>query len=210
MDAVSAWIRRYQPDDLDELMNICVRTADNGGDGTALFRDPRLPGDVFAAPYAALEPSLAFVAEDTAGVSGYIVGALDSILFRQRLERAWWPAVRARYPEPPPDVAEKLSLPEQHALHDLHRPWDTDVELAERYPSHLHINLLPQLQGRGLGRKLVEALTSELRAQRSRGVHLLVSHRNQPAAAFYGHVGFTELAATDVRVFAMDLSDRQA
>jgi ribosomal protein S18 acetylase RimI-like enzyme len=169
-----------------------------------------LPGDVFAAPYAALEPSLAFVAEDTAGVGGYIVGALDSILFRQRLERAWWPAVRARYPEPPPDVAEKLSLPEQHALHDLHRPWDTDVELAERYPSHLHINLLPQLQGRGLGRKLLEALTSELRAQRSRGVHLLVSHRNQPAAAFYGHVGFTELAATDVRVFAMDLSDRQA
>jgi hypothetical protein len=64
----SARIRRFQPGDLDDLYRICLQTADNGHYGTALFGDPRLPGDVYAAPYALLEPSLALVAEDAAGV----------------------------------------------------------------------------------------------------------------------------------------------
>jgi hypothetical protein len=46
------------------------------------------------------EPALAFVAQDTAGVGGYIVGALDTPAFEQRLERTWWPHLRARYPDP--------------------------------------------------------------------------------------------------------------
>jgi hypothetical protein len=33
-----------------------------------------------------------------------------------------------------------------------------------------------------------------------------VNPGNRRAAAFYGHLGFTERPATDVRVFVMDLS----
>ena len=197
-------IRQYQPRDLDDLYSICVQTADNGQDATALFSDPTLPGHVFAAPYAIFEPSLTFVAEDQAGVGGYIVGALDSQAFRQRLERDWWPALRERYPEPPPSQA--LSQPERHTLHDIHHAWGTDDRLTEPFPSHLHINLLPRLQGRGLGRGLIMSLTSELRRQGSRGVHLFVGHRNPRAAGFYAHVGFTELPVADVHIFVMDLS----
>ena len=57
-----------------------------------------------AAPYGIFQPSLAFVAEDDAGVGGYILGALDSESFEDRLERDWWPRLRGRYPEPPADV----------------------------------------------------------------------------------------------------------
>ena len=88
-------IRPYQPGDLDEVYRICLQTANNGQDATSLFRDPRLPGHVYAAPYAIFEPSLAFVPQDAAGVGGYIVAALDSQAFEQRLERDWWPALRA-------------------------------------------------------------------------------------------------------------------
>jgi hypothetical protein len=56
-------IRGYRPEDLGELYRICLLTADSGQDGTALFRDPRLPGAVFVGPYVTFEPSLAFVAE---------------------------------------------------------------------------------------------------------------------------------------------------
>jgi ribosomal protein S18 acetylase RimI-like enzyme len=203
----SAWIRPYQPDDLDDLYLICVQTADNGADASGLFRDPMLPGHVYAAPYATFEPSLAFVAEDTAGAGGYIVGTLDSLAFDQRMEQDWWPTLRARYPNPPRDLAEQLSLPERHALQNIHHPWRTDVDLAERFPSHLHINLLPRLQGHGLGRQLIEALRSALRDQGSPGLHLLVGRSNQRATGFYRHVGFTELPATDVHVFAMNLSE---
>ncbi len=98
-------IRAFAPGDLDEVYRICLLTADNGQDGTAVFTDPRLPGEVYAAPYALLEPSLALLAEDADGVCGYVVAALDSLDFDQRLERDWWPALRARYPEPPPAAA---------------------------------------------------------------------------------------------------------
>jgi ribosomal protein S18 acetylase RimI-like enzyme len=207
VDCESGRIRRYQPDDLDDLYRICLQTADNGHDATALFRDPRLPGHVYAAPYAVFEPSLALVAEDAAGVGGYIVAALDSRAFEQRLEHDWWPALRARYPEPLPELAEALSLPERYALHNIHHPWATDDELARRYPSHLHINLAPRLQRRGTGRQLIETLISGLRGQGSRGVHLLAGHGNQRAAGFYRHIGFNELPATDVHIFGMTFTD---
>jgi ribosomal protein S18 acetylase RimI-like enzyme len=208
VDLKSARIRLYQPDDLDDLYRVCLQTADNGGDATALFEDPMLPGHVYAAPYAIFEPSLAFVAEDLAGVGGYILAALDSRAFAERLESDWWPALRASYPEPAPVLAEALSLPERYALHDIHHPWGMHDALAERYPSHLHIDLVPRLQGRGLGRQLIATLMSALRERGSPGVHLLAGLSNQRAASFYRHVGFTELPATDVHIFAMELSNR--
>jgi ribosomal protein S18 acetylase RimI-like enzyme len=203
----SARIRQYQPHDLNDLYRICVQTADGGRDATALFRDPALPGHVYAAPYAVFEPSLAWVAEDAAGVGGYIVAALDSHALEQRLERDWWPALRARYPEPPPDAAEELPSRERYALHNIHHPWATDDNLAERFPSHLHINLVPRLQGRGIGRRLITTLMSGLRSQGSPGVHLLVGRGNARAADFYRHIGFTEVPAADAHIFAMGLRD---
>jgi ribosomal protein S18 acetylase RimI-like enzyme len=201
-----ARIRPYQPDDLDELYRICVQTADNGQDGTSLFRDPRLPGHVYAAPYAVFEPSLAFVAEDTGGVGGYIVAALDSQAFERRLERDWWPALRASHPEPSQDLAEGLSPPERFALHWIHHPLGTPDELARGFPSHLHINLVPRLQGQGLGPQLIATVISALRDQGSHGLHLHVRLGNQRAAGFYRHLGFAELPAGDARVFTMNFA----
>jgi ribosomal protein S18 acetylase RimI-like enzyme len=201
-----ARIRPYQPDDLDELYRICLRTADNGQDGTSLFRDPRLPGHVYAAPYALFEPSLAFVAQDAGGVGGYIVAALDSQAFEQRLERDWWPALRASHPEPSQDLAKGLSQQEQFALHWIHHPLGTPDELARGFPSHLHINLVPRLQGQGIGGQLIATVISALHDQGSHGLHLHVRPANQRAAGFYRHVGFAEFPADDVRVFTMNFA----
>jgi ribosomal protein S18 acetylase RimI-like enzyme len=205
VDRETARIRRYRPDDLDELYRICLQTAYRGQDGTAFFRDPKLPGHVYAAPYALFEPSLAFVAEDPAGVGGYIVAALDSEAFQQRLEQDWWPALRARYPEPSPDLAEVLSPQERRAISNIHRRFGAPAQVTGRFPSHLHINLLPPMQGRGIGRQLVTTLISGLRDQGSPGVHLLVGDGNQRAASFYRHLGFTGVPATGVHTFSMDL-----
>ncbi len=206
MTSEPARIRSYQPGDLDELYRICLQTADNGQDATSLFRDPRLPGHVYAAPYAIFEPSLAFVAQDSAGVGGYIVAALDSQAFEQRLERDWWPELRASHPEPSQDLAEGLSPQEQLALHAIHHPWSATDDLARDFPSHLHINLLPRLQGQGMGRQLIATVISALRDQCSPGLHLHVSLGNPRAAMFYQQLGFAELPADDVRVFSMSLA----
>jgi ribosomal protein S18 acetylase RimI-like enzyme len=212
MDRSRARIRSYRPGDLDALYRICLLTGDAGQDATSLYHDPRLLGHIFAAPYGLFEPSLAFVAEDAAGMGGYIVGALDTRAFAEQLERKWWPELRTRYPGSPPRLPADQWTPDQQMASLIHHPWRIPDELAARYPSHLHINLLPRLQARGHGSQLTKTLITALRHQGSRGVHLHVAHANQHAAGFYRHLGFTELPATDaelpaphLHLFAMDL-----
>jgi len=210
LDREPARIRGYRPDDLEPLYGVCLQTANAGEDATGLFRDPRLPGHVYMAPYVTFEPSLAFVAEDAAGVGGYIVGALDSPAFGRRLEQDWWPALRARYPEPRSDQAERLPPPERQFVQEIHRPFGAPPEVVEHFPSHLHINLLPRMQGRGTGRRLIATLISGLRDHGSRGVHLLVGYSNQRAVGFYRHLGFTGLPATGLHIFGMKLTAEAA
>ncbi len=52
-----AQIRPVRHDDLDALYDICLRTGNSGQDGTAFYEDPRLVGEVYAAPYAVLQPT---------------------------------------------------------------------------------------------------------------------------------------------------------
>jgi ribosomal protein S18 acetylase RimI-like enzyme len=207
VDPDTVRLRPCRLDDLDDLYRICLLTADDGEDGTALFRDPRLVGDVYAAPYAIFEPSLATVAEDDAGVAGYILGAADTVAFDDRLEREWLPDLRQRYPAPSPDGSAELSYQEHRALNRIHHPevYVPDPEFVRSYPAHLHIDLLPRLQRRGVGRRLVETLTASLRAQGSAGLHLNVGTSNHRAAAFYARIGFTEIPAEGRRVFVMHL-----
>src|SRR5262245_16116909 len=101
MDSRQALIRPHRPGDLEALYRICLLTGDDGQDATSLYNDPRLPGHFSAAPYGLFEPALAFVAQDTAGVGGYILGALDTPAFEQRLERTWWPHLRAPLSQSP-------------------------------------------------------------------------------------------------------------
>ena len=212
MDRTRARIRPYRPGDLDALYRICLLTGDAGQDATSHYHDPRLLGHIFAAPYGLFEPSLAFVTEDAAGVGGYIVGALDTQAFAEQLEGKWWPGLRTRYPGPPPGLPADQWTPDQQIASLIHHPWRIPDELATRYPSHLHIDLLPRLQASGHGSQLTKTLITALRRQGSRGVHLHVPRANQHAAGFYRRLGFTELPAADTELtvpgaylFAMDL-----
>lgn len=200
-----AWIRPYRESDLDDLYRICLQTGDGGQDATSMLADPRMMGEVFAAPYALFEPSLAFVAGDEAGMDGYIVGALDSRAFAERLEARWWPALRERYPAPPSALEPDQWTLEQRVARFVHVPLTVPDELAGDYPSHLHVNLVPRLQSQGLGQQLVGTLIRALRERGSAGLHLFVWPANQRAAGFYRHLGFREISAGDAFLFVTDL-----
>jgi ribosomal protein S18 acetylase RimI-like enzyme len=214
MNRTAAHIRPYRPGDLDALYEICLLTGDGGQDATSLFADPMLLGHFFAAPYGLFAPSLAFVLEDAQGVGGYILGALDTRAFEEQLESNWWPRLRTRYPDPAAGVPAEQWTRDQRMAHMIHHPWRIPDELAARYPSHLHIDVLPRLQAGGYGRQMTNTLTAALRDRGSRGVHLHVPRGNQRAAGFYRHLGFTELPAAaaelpapGLRLFGMDLRD---
>jgi ribosomal protein S18 acetylase RimI-like enzyme len=183
-------IRPYQPADEPALYDICLRTGDNGGDATGLYRDPRLLGHVYVGPYLALAPQLAFVLDSGEGTPvGYVLGAADTLEFERRCEQRWWPPLRRRYPDPP----DPPRTPDEHMIALIHNPPPVAGEVATRYPSHLHIDLLPQAQGRGLGRALIQRLLDALTAAGSTGVHLGVGQANQNAIGFYGRLGFVEI-----------------
>jgi ribosomal protein S18 acetylase RimI-like enzyme len=206
MDDVPARIRPYRADDLDALYEVCLLTADNGGDGTAQYAEPRMPGLVHAAAYGLFAPDLAFVVEDADGVGGYIIGARDSRAFEARLEREWWPPLRAKYPDPPPEIPEELRTGDQRQAFRIHHPWLVSDAVYARYPSHLHINLVPRLQSGGWGRALIGTELDALRRQGSPGVHLFVHPENIRARGFYAHLGFTEFPDGDSPApFVMEL-----
>jgi ribosomal protein S18 acetylase RimI-like enzyme len=196
-------LRAYRPADHDAVYDICVRTGAAGEDATPLLRDPPLLGHIYAGPYLELAPELAFVVEDDDGVAGYVLGAADTAEFEDRLERDWWPELRRRYPT--------FKTDSDAALDDLlialmHSPARAPADLVAAYPSHLHIDLLPRLQGQGCGRRLIDTLVERLRATGSHGLHLGVAAANTNAQAFYRAVGFTELDDDGVAVtFAMPL-----
>jgi len=183
-------IRPYEAEDLDRLYEICLRTGDAGEDATALVVDGRLFGDLWAGAYGVLEPEHAFVVDDGAGTAiGYALGALDTCAFDERREADWWPTLREHHPigSGGNDLEELLIS----MLHERHHPSDDGLAL---YPSHLHIDLLPEAQGHGWGRALMEHLQDALRADGSRGIHLGVSARNERALGFYAHLGYEELS----------------
>ena len=185
-----AELRRVRSEDLDDLYDICLRTGLSGEDATDHYASPRLLGDLFVAPYAVLEPEHAFVVDDGDRVQGYIVGALDSRAFEARCEAEWFPAARDRH-------AGKVPRPgiEEIMLALLQTPVTAHPKVVERYPSHLHIDLLPPFQSGGWGKRLISTLFDALRADGSPGVHLGVSEANQRAIGFYEHLGMEQLHA---------------
>lgn len=65
--------------------------------------------------------------------------------------------------------------------------------LVERFRATMHIDLLPEFQGRGWGRQLIERFVDSVRssgADFGRGIHLGVSGENTKVVAFYERLGF--------------------
>jgi len=179
-----AEIRPYRPPDLDDLYRICLATGDAGADASDMYRDPKLVGHLYAAPYGVLSPDTAFVVEDDEGVGGYIVGAPDTRAFAARQEAEWWPRLRPHYADPSKTPHQDWNA-DQRAAYLIHHPFPAPRRVVEPFPSHLHINLLPRLQGQDLGRRLIDLMLETLRAKGSRGVHLGVNSANARAIRFY-------------------------
>lgn len=185
-------VRGYRPEDRDALADICIRTALDGGDARGHYRDPEVLPALFAAPYAALDPELVFVADDGRRPIGYIVGTADTTAFFAEFRARRLPDLAGRFPPPPGPPGD----PDEIMRDLLHHPERMLVpEIAATHPAHLHIDLLPEGQGRGLGRRLMHTFFDALRARGVPAVHLGMSPANTGARAFYDRLGFTELPA---------------
>jgi len=190
MGAQRAVIRAYRPSDFDAVSAVCVQTAEAGGDATGLYVSDELMPDIFVRPYVAFEPDLAFVVDD-GEVGGYIVGTADTRAFVRRYTSDWRPAFAEKYEHTRPAVSKDDLI-----RHLGHWPERMLIPEVDDYPAHLHIDLLPRLQGQGLGRQLIDRLVDALRARGVPGLHLSMDAANTGARAFYDRLGFTELPSS--------------
>jgi hypothetical protein len=214
-----AHIRPYRDADLRDVYDVCVRTADAGGDARGQYHSDDLMPDLFAGPYVFLEPDFAFVLDDGQRAVGYVLGTPDTAAFAQAYRERWIPRLANRYPAPPanpapsatpvppanpaspesrvspgnpgPPVPPASPDDEMIALH--YRPERLLWSGLDVYPAHLHIDLLPPFQGVGHGRALMETFYAAAARAAARGVHLTVLAANTRAIGFYRHLGLRRL-----------------
>ena len=193
-------IRPARADDIDAVFDICLKTADAGRDGSALYSEPRLPGYLWAAPYCVLEPDFAFVLADDERAVGYVIAAPDSAAFDRRLDADWLPYVRRQLENFRPTTTHDTVAMERLGQFEPDPEW-----LLADFPAHMHINLLPHVQASGWGRRMIETELAALRARGVAGVHLGVSPVNERAIGFYRHIGLEDISRDGKVTFGVRL-----
>jgi ribosomal protein S18 acetylase RimI-like enzyme len=196
MSVESYRLRRATSDDLPALYRVCLRTGDAGEDATHLQDDPDLLGEVFVGPYVMLQPQLAFTLEGPRGTAGYVLGALDTENFNQRLRSDWLPRLQRLHSDPGEDKGQWQGS--DWVRHAVHHPFLDIPPVLRPYPSHVHIDLLAEARGQGIGRHLMQTIMEELARLGSPGIHLQVNPRNAAAQAFYRNLGFVPLSSPDL------------
>ncbi len=182
-------VRAYDVSDRPGLVDL-FDGAGEGAPGSEVWGHAESLAEVYLTPYLDLEPESAFVAVVDGQLAGYLVGCVDETdfpseeerfetvirkyrLFRRRESRRFF--VRAAY-----DTV-LLKLRRQPTAGELTDP---------RWPSHLHIDLLPIGRGNGAADGLMNAWFDRLREVGSPGCYLQTSAENTRAVRFFERMGF--------------------
>ncbi len=209
-------IRPVVPEDTSALSRICLLTGHAGQSAEPLHTHGELPGLVWALPYVLLPPKTAqtwcFVLADDAApddghttkvVKGYILGTSDTRAFEAATEGDWWPTLRIRFPLSS-DMDERTKADQDH-IDLIHREPDIAPEACLAVsPAHIHINLLPEVQRRGWGRKLIGCAVDHLRGQQIGALWVGMDERNIPARIFYEKLGFRGIEGAPDKMMALD------
>lgn len=187
-----AFVRPYEDFDRADVYDVCVRTADNGGDARGQYSDDRLMPDIYAGPYLHLEPDLAFVLDDGNRAVGYVLGTADTRRWVEEYQRRWLPVVASRHLEP-----AGTGTAQERLVDTLRHPERAVHDGLSDYPAHLHIDLLPEHQGHGHGRALMRTFLAALADRGVPAVHLGMASSNVRARAFYDRLGFHELPVSE-------------
>jgi ribosomal protein S18 acetylase RimI-like enzyme len=184
-------IRLYEKKDREDVFNVCHKTGYFGEDASPHFGDEFLFGLIFSSYYIDYERENCFVADDSGRAVGYIIGTADTEKQQAEFDRLVIPKVIKRMFlhtlfSNPRDVIFLLGL---RGLKEYEEELYAG-DLLERYPAHLHINLLPEHQRGGLGRALMEAFEEKMRGACARGIHLVTTEANRKAVPFYKKRGY--------------------
>lgn len=182
-------------EDLAAMERICIDTAGEGHDPRPHLVHPELVTAIWLTPY--MEPgadTVCLVARTSTSheggrVIGYCIAARDARSFARGVAERWFPQVRARLE----DRLDEFTPADAALWNVVCHPVVPDDPWLGEHPAEVHIDILPDGQGRGLGRKLLEAMSTELGREGVRGFFLGVDPANTSAQGFYEHLGLALL-----------------
>lgn len=182
-------LRPYRPEDRPAVRRICHQTGYMGDPVDWLWRDRESFADLFSGYWTDREPESATVAEVDGEVAGYLLGCRDS-------RRVWNPAgLMARHMLRRgllvrPGTAGVLWRMIGDVCVDGARRQVPVPFLDDRWPAHLHVDLLEVCRGRGVGTALVRRWLARLEDEGVPGCHVETLAENAPAVAFFTAMGF--------------------
>jgi len=189
-------IRSYQTVDELAIQEITYRTGYYGQDmtGRGYCGDARLWFLIFIGYYIRYEPEHCFVAEDSEidQVVGFICGTPDTLNQEAQFRKWMVPQLALRlfgytswrYPRCFKNVWKMIweyAKGTEAAVTD---------PILSQYPAHLHINILPDYQGIGLGTRLIQHFEKHMRGLGITGLHLGTTNKNYKAVPFYHKMGY--------------------
>ncbi len=186
-------IRKYRHEDRAAVRHICCETGFLGEPQEAVFHGRDVFADMWSSYWTDYEPESAFVAEWEGRVAGYLLGCLDTerqerIFKKEIAGKLFRKALRQGFFIKPRNAATVSRMIRSIVKGELSIPQD---EIQAEYPAHLHTNIAdPELRGRGLGWKMMEAYFDYLRDNDVKGLHLGTTSHNKQAVPFYHRCGF--------------------
>jgi GNAT superfamily N-acetyltransferase len=186
-------IRQARSSDMDALYRISLETGHYGENASHLYADLQMMGHIYSAPYLLFEPDLTFVVVCDDQVVGFCVGTSDTAQFEARLDADWWPSLRKQYPKPNENMRSTWSADERRCQM-IHVPDTTPRQVVEMYPTHVHMNLLPLIQGQRLGGLILQRWMQQAVQSGVTAVHIGANANNKRALQFWRKQGFEGMA----------------
>ena len=173
-------IRKYRPEDKEQVRNICIVNAELEDDDKDV-RDFILL--MFCDYYIECEPENCFVAVDDGDVPfGYIYGAADYDTYAERFMRDYYPRIAAISRRRADEATVEMN---DHGIY------------KDKYPAHFHIDILPGHRGSGVGSLLIESFYMNLAEKGCRGAMMICGSDNYGAQRFYSRNGLKVLHEKD-------------
>ncbi len=173
LEVMKMTIRPYQEKDKENVRFVCLNS---DGPCKSSKRGLNFTLAVYCDYYIENEPQNCFVAVDENDKAiGYVISTENFDKFKEIYMSTYYP---------------KIKKWEYRRRESALRAIASQEKYKEDYPSHLHIDILPEYQHKGLGRKLMNALCDNLRQKNNKGVMFTVWHKNYNAIKFYEKYGF--------------------
>jgi len=197
-------IRSCQPVDELAIQEITYRTGYYGKDltGRGYCDDDHLWFMLFIGYYTRYEPEHCFVAVETAyhKVVGFICGTPDTLNQEARFRKRMVPRIAFRlfgytswrYPRSFKNV---FSMARNFGTGTVDAKNDP---IIAQYPAHLHINILPDFQGQGIGSQLINRFEEHMCTLGVNGIHLGTTNKNNKAVPFYYKMGYEIVQESEI------------